>query len=83
MTEEEANEVLASRDWSKFSDAIEMVLEMFDAGYEAGQKQANKRAADICNRMKPVGGRAFDEKQFACFEALDEAAKNIMNLKIK
>ena len=38
-------------------------------------------AAQICEEMRPHGGRAFTEGQEACFAALSDAAANIRKLK--
>jgi hypothetical protein len=42
---------------------------------------ALEEAAQICEAMRPHGGRAFDEAQAACFAALSDAAENIRKLK--
>lgn len=51
-------------------------------GYTADQMKAaileeRERCAKIAEEMRPTGGRAWDEKQNACFSALGDCASAI------
>lgn len=44
---------------------------------KAAVNDVANEAALICERMRPHGGRAFDEGQQVAFAALSDAAENI------
>ena len=43
--------------------------------------QVRERCAQVCERARPDGGRAWDEAQHACFDALSHVAAFIREMK--
>ena len=43
---------------------------------------ALERCASLCEKARPTGGRAWDEAQAACFDALTHVAKHIRAKKV-
>jgi hypothetical protein len=50
------------------------------AAWTASRSQALEEAAQMADKLKPAGGRAWSESQAACFAALDELAAAIRKL---
>jgi hypothetical protein len=48
--------------------------------WTASRSQALEEAAQMADKLKPAGGRAWSESQAACFAALDELAAAIRKL---
>jgi len=47
---------------------------------QMNDRTALERAAEVCEKMRPAGGRAWSTEQQACWAALTDAAKAILAL---